>query len=160
LASLESSLPNQSRDKMRWYPDSAAFLASNLHYWITDLWQRSPGELFERLHRKAKSLENRLQRRFQRSRSSTAAPELGELIDMTEYPKDYVRYAQAHWRALLNYRPGAFDGRITLFRARKQPLLSLDTTLGWRNLARAGVAVNVIPGTHEKMLEEPNVHIL
>jgi hypothetical protein len=32
--------------------------------------------------------------------------------------------------------------------------------LGWADLAQDGVAVNVIPGTHEKMLEEPNVHIL
>ena len=79
---------------------------------------------------------------------------------MAEYPKDYIRYARAHWQALRSYRPRRYPGRITLFRARKQPLLTLDPTLGWDDLAEGGVAVNVIPGTHEKMLEEPNVHIL
>ena len=84
---------------------------------------------------------------------------LSELIPMETYPKDYVRYAQAHWQALRAYRPSRLPGRIMLFRARKQPLLSSDPTLGWGNLTR-DVSVHVIPGTHEKMLEEPNVQIL
>jgi len=79
---------------------------------------------------------------------------------MSDYPKDYIRYAQVHWQALQAYKPQPFSGHITLFRARKQPLLCLDPTLGWAALAQQGVAVNVIPGTHEKMLAEPNVQIL
>jgi aspartate racemase len=85
---------------------------------------------------------------------------LAELIDLSVYPKDYLRYAQAHWQALRTYRPQPYSGRITLFRTRKQPILCLDSTLGWGQFAKAGVATNIMPGTHEKMLAEPNVQVL
>jgi hypothetical protein len=60
---------------------------------------------------------------------------------------------------LLGYRPRVYPGQITLFRARER-FLRWDPTLGWEGLANEGVALNVIPGSAEELLKEPNVHIL
>ncbi len=79
---------------------------------------------------------------------------------MSQYPNDYVRHAEARWKALIDYTPAPLDGRITLFRAQKQPLFQLDPSLGWASLAHDSVDVHVIPGTYEDMLEEPNLQIL
>ena len=47
-----------------------------------------------------------------------------------------------------------------LFRAKKQGLTNFNHTLGWDALVEDRVQVNVIPGTHESMLQEPNVQIV
>lgn len=158
LALLESGAPPGAATHRAWRVSQAGALVRNLRAWLLDL-LGNPSELTLRLHRKIKALQKRLQRPFQPGNRATAAT-LDDLIDMSEYPSDYVRYAQAHWHALTDYQPRPYPGRITLFRARKQPLLSVDPTLGWGSLAADSIAVNVIPGTHEKMLEEPNVQIL
>jgi thioesterase domain-containing protein len=79
---------------------------------------------------------------------------------MSKYPKDYVKYAETHWKALESYKPGPYTGPIHLFRARKQPLRSADPSLGWQTLAPGHVKITVIPGTHETMVQDPNVQVL
>jgi thioesterase domain-containing protein len=155
---LESVPPG--KHPVRFGREAARAFAGNVHCWLSDLARTTPGELLGRLERKGAALIKKTRRLFLKTAPKESAPGLADLIDMDEYPKDYVRFAQAHWQALLSYRPAPYTGRVTLFRARKQPLMSLDPTLGWSRLAEGGVALNVIPGTHEKMLEEPNVQIL
>jgi amino acid adenylation domain-containing protein len=75
------------------------------------------------------------------------------------------------------YRPGEFDGRITLFCpeddveeiiftndpkyvAWKEERARLDPTKGWGPLATEGVERFTIPGNHYSMLHEPNVQVL
>jgi thioesterase domain-containing protein len=79
---------------------------------------------------------------------------------MSQYPKDYVKYAETHWTALKQYYPGKYSGEIHLYRVRKQPLSSLGPTLGWDNLAPGKVRVKIIDGTHETMMQDPNVQQL
>src|SRR4029079_12412055 len=98
--------------------------------------QQPPGQIWGRLHRKAKAMQGRIHRLFAPGQAEHNAAEIGDFIDMAEYPKDYIRYARAHWQAMLSYQPRPYPGRITLFRARKQPLLSVDPTLGWGDLAQ------------------------
>ena len=81
-------------------------------------------------------------------------------MDLTNYPKDYVKYAETHWQALTRYKPKPYAGEITLFRAKKQGLTNFNHTLGWEALVDGRVEVTVIPGTHESMLQEPNVQII
>jgi amino acid adenylation domain-containing protein len=67
----------------------------------------------------------------------------------------------AQYRALTSYVPAPYSGHITLFRARKQPLLcSHDPAMGWRALAGAGMTVCTVPGSHLGVLQEPNVATL
>lgn len=57
-----------------------------------------------------------------------------------------------------NFVPRIYDGRITVFRVKKQPRQRIrDQQLGWGKLARAGVEVHFIPGNHLNVLKEPQV---
>ncbi len=64
-------------------------------------------------------------------------------------------------RALQNYKIQPYPGRIDLFRARMgSPNILSDPSGGWGGLAKEGVAVHEVPGTHLSMLDHPNVEVL
>ena len=50
-----------------------------------------------------------------------------------------------------------YPGKITLFWARDAKRDFEDNRLGWRKLARAGLEVHILPGTHTSIREEPHV---
>ena len=61
-------------------------------------------------------------------------------------------------RTLLAYHPTVYEGRVHLFRSPGHPLwCSFDPDYGWHELAAGGVTTIVLPGKHEKILEEPCV---
>ena len=54
--------------------------------------------------------------------------------------------------------PKTYNGHITVFRVRRQPLNRIrDRQLGWGRLAHGGVDGHVVPGKHGTVLQEPNV---
>jgi thioesterase domain-containing protein len=54
-----------------------------------------------------------------------------------------------------------YSGHVTLFRTSGHPLLSsFARDLRWGALAKGGVTVNLIPGSHENIFMEPNVKSL
>jgi aspartate racemase len=56
------------------------------------------------------------------------------------------------------YVPASYGGRISVFRARRQPRNRIrDLHLGWSKLAKGGVDVHFIPGDHSNVLKEPHV---
>jgi amino acid adenylation domain-containing protein len=160
LVLLESAVPGSGSDGSQTQTEHLKSFLLNFRYWWEDLSRQTPYELFCRLRRKQLQLRKKLSRALAPSQNGSPSIELADVMDMSNYPKDYVKYAQAHWQALTQFVPGTYPGRVTLFRARKQPLSLTDPTLGWGRLAAGGVAVNIVPGTHERMLEEPNVQIL
>lgn len=57
--------------------------------------------------------------------------------------------------------PKTYPGRVTVLRVVKQPRNRIsDKDLGWSRLARGGVDVRMISGTHETLLREPHVRVL
>jgi amino acid adenylation domain-containing protein len=57
-----------------------------------------------------------------------------------------------------DYVPTSYGGRISIFRARRQPRNRIrDPHLGWSRLAKGGVDVHFIPGDHSSVLKEPHV---
>jgi thioesterase domain-containing protein/NAD(P)-dependent dehydrogenase (short-subunit alcohol dehydrogenase family)/acyl carrier protein len=64
------------------------------------------------------------------------------------------------------YKPPPWAGRATLFRARELGSMSLWTAVkdddehGWGRYLLAGVDVQLCPGDHNTMCEEPNVRVL
>jgi len=57
-----------------------------------------------------------------------------------------------------DYVPARYGGRISVFRARRQPRNRIrDLHLGWSKLAKGGVDVHFIPGDHGNVLKEPHV---
>ncbi len=85
---------------------------------------------------------------------------INEIIDFTHYPEHYKRYAEVHWTALDAYKPQVFDGSISLYRTARPHLLEFDAEKYWAQLSTKGVEVQIVPGTHEKVLESPNVELL
>jgi thioesterase domain-containing protein len=63
--------------------------------------------------------------------------------------------------AVARYRPRPYDGRITLFRARRHAPGTADhPDLGWGAIARGGVEIHPMPGYHGAMISEPRVRFL
>jgi thioesterase domain-containing protein len=153
LAALESAPPNvhaAHRD--------AAYRIENVYENVRDFMAQPATAKMNFVRSKAQKLRQKLARH--KNPAEEKPPQLADLIDMSKYPKDYVKYAETHWKALESYKPGNYEGTIHLFRARKQPLRSVDPSLGWQTLAPGRVKITVIPGTHETMVQDPNVQTL
>jgi hypothetical protein len=75
-----------------------------------------------------------------------------------EWPEYRFHVLDAQRRALAAYVPAAYSGRVTLFRARRQPVFcSHNPTLGWSQMAAGGVEIIEVPGAHHSMLHDPYV---
>src|SRR5215212_7985764 len=60
-----------------------------------------------------------------------------------------------------DFEPKTYAGRILVLRVIKQPRNRISSKdLGWSRLARGGVDVRMISGTHETLLREPHVRVL
>ena len=78
----------------------------------------------------------------------------------TTQSRDLFAVFQANLKAMLDYRPGPYPGKVTLLRASEQlPLMTDDPQLGWGQLA-AAVEVHEIPGDHVHMVRSPQVKAL
>jgi thioesterase domain-containing protein/aryl carrier-like protein len=71
----------------------------------------------------------------------------------------WLRPIQAGYRTAIlarkKYTPRPYPGRITLFRATRQPSGMDDPTLGWGGVAIGGVDILEVPGTHVSIMAEP-----
>jgi amino acid adenylation domain-containing protein len=91
----------------------------------------------------------------QLAKADLLPPEVG-LPQVRQIPHVYW----ANRRAVEEYVPQAYPGRLTLFRSAESPAPDpADQTLGWGRLA-AGVEVRVVPGNHYNMVREPHVRAL
>ena len=66
-------------------------------------------------------------------------------------------------RAMWEYRPQPYAGKITLFASEEQPTsidIARDPCLGWGAWAEGGVEVHRVPGRHLDVIREPNVRVL
>ncbi|MET0399846.1 MAG: amino acid adenylation domain-containing protein, partial [Longimicrobiaceae bacterium] len=62
---------------------------------------------------------------------------------------------RANLRAMYEYRPARYGGRVTLLRAAEHDRAEADT-LGWETVAGGGVEVRAVPGSHFTLVREPN----
>jgi acyl-coenzyme A synthetase/AMP-(fatty) acid ligase/thioesterase domain-containing protein/acyl carrier protein len=66
-----------------------------------------------------------------------------------DLPETLQELFENQYRALLRYVPGAFGGKLILLRAAVPSLFGRrDRFLGWEAVARGGVEVHWVPGTH------------
>ncbi len=127
----------------------------NFYYWLLDLAQQTPGQQWVRFKKTFQRLKKLWNVRGVSFVSNM--PELDEVINVADYPQDFRRHADAHWRAFLNYRPRPYPGHINVFRVRKQGLLDFEPSLGWSLLAGGKLAVWITPGSHDTIFDEPHV---
>lgn len=126
----------------------------NLYYWLRDLIGQKPTYHWILLKRTFQRLQRMINARADQPME---IPELDEVINLTDYPQDFRRYAETHWNAMLNYRPLPYDGPMTVFRVRRQALMLFEPTLGWSYLVKSGLKVIIAPGVHETVFDKPNV---
>ncbi len=64
-----------------------------------------------------------------------------------------------HYAAALRaYQPRPYPGRITLFRAKVQPLLRWEELeMGWSSLPAGGIELHIVEGNHGSVVLEPHV---
>jgi amino acid adenylation domain-containing protein len=88
---------------------------------------------------------------------------LDKFSSKKEVPKDkYTEYSkratQMYNTAFNKYRLTPYDGRVDVFRSKKQTYYMPDFKyLGWKPYARQGVVVHEVPGYHLDMFKSPNV---
>ncbi len=159
LIALIESMPPQLETASPWSAISLHHMLKTLPAWIAHT-ASNRTELVERLSAKAKKLKRKLWGNNQANVKTASVPDLNTFIDMSNYPKEFRRYAEIHWDAFSKYVPQPFAGKVTLFRTRQPRLLTLDPEVSWRKLARGGVDVRILPGKHETILHAPFVHRL
>jgi thioesterase domain-containing protein/acyl carrier protein len=158
LVMLESSPPNVNH-KQSWSATAAKYSIENIVENVKDFVQVSPEEKLAMLKTKSRKLTERFRKKIVPVQESEPVA-LSQILDLSTYPEGYVTYAETHWEALTHYYPQPYRGEITLFRAKKQGLSNFNHALSWDALAGERVNVTVVPGTHESMLQEPNVQIV
>ncbi len=84
--------------------------------------------------------------------------DLEDVIDLRTLPEAILQKLEFHLRLFQNYQPHPYDGPITLYRARSQPLLCLSKSdLGWAQFAARKVDIIRIPGTHKSITDKDNI---
>ncbi|HYW74575.1 MAG TPA: amino acid adenylation domain-containing protein [Pyrinomonadaceae bacterium] len=74
-----------------------------------------------------------------------------------ELPRALKDVEEFNWLAAQSYRPQVYDGRVTLFWASKDLRAKFDMIAGWQTLARGGLELVEVSGTHLDMIKEPHV---
>ena len=78
-----------------------------------------------------------------------------------ELPNGILSVRDANYLASSRYVPQDFAGRVTLFRVNEERVgRPEEPTLGWQRLARGGVEIIEVPGTHTSLILEPHVRTL
>nr|WP_294513029.1 non-ribosomal peptide synthetase [uncultured Rhodopila sp.] len=91
-----------------------------------------------------------------------AGSSVENVVELSRYPAEMQVAMQNTYDALRLYRAQPWSGRVTLLRARAQPVLRLyeDPSLGWGAVARGGIDLHCVPGNHKTAMEEPHVRSL
>jgi aspartate racemase len=153
---------HQPKSAGRSLSTMASFLR-NAAWWVwDDLLRTSPTEIVLRVRRAARSLVRKPRPAGPAAGSGAGDSRPEDIWEMDRLSESTRRVIDAHFQALRDYVPRSYPGRIMLFRARTQPLCNPGdrADLGWGELCRGGVRVEVIPGNHETVLHQPYVQIL
>jgi amino acid adenylation domain-containing protein len=162
LAVLDEPSP-ASNGLRKLSPAAIGNVARNFPHWLRDhVWRRSATEVFADTRKRLGNIVQKSVRRiFSPFGVKPYQATIAEVIDMEQLPESRRRVMEALYRAVMNYTPRVYPGRLTLFRTRAQPLAaSYGKDKGWGKLAAQGVEIRVVSGNHRNMYEEPHVHIL
>lgn len=162
LLLIDASPSNAGYERMLWWKPSFHYrFARNLYYWLKDFTTLlEPQEQRRYVVRKAKVLWRKLRLKL-RGKNATENVDLDEVIDVSHFPESELKFWQIHLNALVAHVERPYKGAVTLLRTRGQAIwCSFEEDFCWGKLARGGVAVKHIPGSHENIFVEPNVKYL
>lgn len=155
LAIFEGYAPPRSQSGVsQWAPRMLYYRLRSLTVWLQDFLGLDQQAMLARLRYSA-AQRLRLLRLGMPLDVDDPVPEANGL------PDSIRRIMELHARASRQYRPLPYDGRLTLFNVRFQPLSRTpDPQRGWGRLARGGVDVHTIAGAHYNILFPPHVQSL
>jgi FkbH-like protein len=161
LALLDSAPSNAGYERLTWW--RAHFVcrfALNFYYWLEDFARLKPLERHRFFARKLRAFGRKVLRRV-RTQTQPGLFDIEEVIDPTHVPENELKLWQIHLQALTDHVEQTYPGRLILFRTHGQPMFcSFEEDFCWSKLAKAGVSVKRIPGSHENIFMEPNVQHL
>ena len=161
LALINCMPPNSSYDRVKFGAVFCARFLENMVYWSNYVVHLKRGHRWEFLGWKLRAIRTKV---LHKLRLSGAAPldfDIEDFVDLSSQPEGRRSLWESHVHALFQHQPQPYAGRITLFRTRGHSLLcSFDETYGWSELAAGGVAVRIVSGAHETIMDEPHVHAL
>jgi amino acid adenylation domain-containing protein len=156
LALMNAMPPNSSFGKMRFSPVWAMRFMRNSWHWLRYFCRWTPQQKRSFVQRKVRACQRRLQRCLGRNGAPDGLAEL--TVDLSLYSEEQRRLWDMHLRASDNYHPRPFPGSVVVFRTRFHPFFcSFDPSFGWNEFAGGGVKVEIVPGAHESILDEPYV---
>jgi amino acid adenylation domain-containing protein/FkbH-like protein len=161
LALIDSAPANAGYETVPWWrPEFPGLFVRNLYYWLQDFRIVQPKDRRRFVERKLRTLGRKLAR-WARGARNDPAVDLEEVIDPAQFPEQELKLWEIHLRALAGHVQRPCSAHVTLFRTRGHPILSsFAPDLRWGALARDGVTVKMIPGSHENIFMEPNVKCL
>jgi thioesterase domain-containing protein len=162
LLLIDASPSNAGYERIPWWRPAFHYrFGRNLLYWLKDfVTLLKPEEQRRYIVRKTRVLWRKLMAKF-RSKKNFAQVDLDEVIDVNHFPESELKFWQIHLNALVAHVERPYKGAVTLLRTRGQPIFcSFEDDFCWGKLARGGVTVKHIPGSHENIFVEPNVKFL
>jgi amino acid adenylation domain-containing protein len=143
----------------------------NVPYWFGLVVGRSWPQRFKLVRERLRVLRRTTTRLLHPTRSKPAdtpgtqlAQLMAESIDFEDlayvksWPEFRYRLVDAHLRASVTYSAPPYAGNVTVFRARRQPLMQrFEPDLGWSKVAQGTTKVVIVRGSHHVMMEPPYV---
>jgi thioesterase domain-containing protein/acyl carrier protein len=132
-----------------------AQLTLNVPFWILDDQIKGGGApiLWSRIMRRGRSLIDRALAYMHGA--STREAEVGGFLDLSRVSDHQREFMQRQYRALREYTPKPYAGRVILYRARTHPLFHLhESERAWRTITST-LDVKVIAGTHVTIVKPP-----
>jgi amino acid adenylation domain-containing protein len=159
---IDQELVDEYR-KYVWRPHWLLRFAHNIPRWVFhDVHEWSPRHRHARLWVKLGEVKDLLKAMLRCPRGGPSEWGVQQLPpDLSHYPPAHRRVWHANQQALMTYKPRVYPGRITVVRARVQPLIStFEHDLGWGRYAAGGVEVMTVPGYHSSVVKVPHVQAL
>jgi amino acid adenylation domain-containing protein/FkbH-like protein len=160
LALMNCAPPNSRYLRAAWTPAWCARFFRNLVYWARYCREWTATQRRDFLRWKLARLKHRMARLLGAEPPRSLSVDIENMVDMASLPPEQRKLWENHIRALMNFHPGPYRGRVHLFRSPGHPLWSsFAQDYGWSEVADGGVEVSIVPGAHEKILEEPWVDV-
>jgi thioesterase domain-containing protein len=159
LALINCSPPNTDYDRPKRTLGWRLKFLRNIFYWLgCFLFSWTMKERVEYVRWKLRVLRKKATSAIAQDATEMAVADLDELLNLAAYSQRQRELWQSHIRALMAYRPKPYGGHVTLFRTRGHALFtSFDEHYGWSDLVRGGITMEIMPGGHGNVLDEPHV---
>jgi amino acid adenylation domain-containing protein len=156
LAILEGYAPIATDFWSIWNLTSLRNIVSNVPHWLRDFTGMDVPQQSARIRRNMRLMSKYFARLIQRSEDVDLRDFLDGDVELI--PEKNRHLMEIQIQAERNYHPQPIDLKITLFRIQRLSLFrAQDPSMGWGQLAKRGVEIRMLDGSHSTILMRPQV---